>query len=192
MPPEQSGEDVWDLSDFEAVDESQLGPPAETDTTEEADALWNEAAAEAIDLVETTNLEADNEPADETPPAEDHPESLPEVDVSGAAQESAPGAGVAAGDAGFGLVEGESAFEALDLGSERHGAPLEVNAPTQRPPDPAPVSPEPLLVDLPLVEDVPSDPLEESPLEEVSVEPLPEFGSEELPPELPSAVTEAF
>ena len=37
---------------------------------------------------------------------------------------------------------------------------------------------------------MPSDPLEESPLEEVSVEPLPEFGSEELPPELPSAVTE--
>lgn len=190
-PAEQSSDDVWDLSDLEAVDEAPLEPPAENDPPEEADALWNEAAAEAIDLVETTNLEADNEPAAETPPTEEFPQTPPEIAVSGVAEESAAGTDVMAGVAGFGLVEGESEFEALDLGPERHGAPLNVDAPAHRPPDPAPVSTESPSVDAPPAEERPSDPLEESSLEEVAVEPLPEFGSEEIPPEIPSAETES-
>ena len=188
-PTGQAGDDVWDLSDLEAVDEGQPGAPEENDAAGDPDALWNEAAAEAIDIVETTNLESDNEPAAETPPAEELPQPAPEIASSAALEGGATETDEIAGVAGFGLVAGESEFEALDLGSDRHGGPLEVDAPEQRPPDPAPVATEPPLVDIPPLEELPVDDLEESALEEVAVEPLPEFGSDELLAELPSAGT---
>jgi CheY-like chemotaxis protein len=53
--------DVWDLSDFEAVDEAQIGEPARTPEPEGADALWDEAAAEAIDIVESTSLHPEDD-----------------------------------------------------------------------------------------------------------------------------------
>jgi CheY-like chemotaxis protein len=56
-----SADDVWDLSDFEAVDESQISETPTTPEPEGADALWNEAAAEAIDIVESTNLHPEDD-----------------------------------------------------------------------------------------------------------------------------------
>jgi CheY-like chemotaxis protein len=58
-PSSENG--VWDLSDFEAVDESQIGAPASTPAPEGAESLWDEAAAEAIDIVESTNLHPEDD-----------------------------------------------------------------------------------------------------------------------------------
>ncbi len=54
-------EDVWDLSDFEAVEEAQAGGDEASDSADEPETLWNEAAAEAIDIVESTNLDMESE-----------------------------------------------------------------------------------------------------------------------------------
>ncbi|MDP3939403.1 MAG: response regulator [Deltaproteobacteria bacterium] len=54
-------EDVWDLSDFEAVEEASTGDDEAGASADEPETLWNEAAAEAIDIVESTNLDMENE-----------------------------------------------------------------------------------------------------------------------------------
>ncbi|MFQ5457584.1 MAG: hypothetical protein ACE5FC_03900, partial [Myxococcota bacterium] len=101
-----------------------------------SETLWNEAAAEAIDLVETTNLEADNETAAGTNAA---PSLAPDASPGGAPPEApAPAEGgfesIPADQGldtpiGSGLIEGETEFEAFDLGPDGQGEPLEVDVP---------------------------------------------------------------
>ncbi len=53
----ETGE-VWDLSDLEAVEESALSEPAPEAAEPDSPTFWDDAAAEAIDLVESVSVDA--------------------------------------------------------------------------------------------------------------------------------------
>ncbi len=56
----ESGE-VWDLSDMEAVEESAVLEPDRPEEETEPPSFWDDAAAEAIDLVESVSVDAPEE-----------------------------------------------------------------------------------------------------------------------------------
>jgi CheY-like chemotaxis protein len=109
IPPSQAAEtasagfgappdnDVWDLSDFEAVDEA----PVEN-TSAETETLWDDAAAEAIDLVESTSIDV----FDEQLLLHDEPEADPVLDRMVREASSAP------------EVEEPSEFDLAETGSD--------------------------------------------------------------------------
>ncbi len=202
-----SENDVWDLSDFEAVDEAQIGEPARTPEPEGADALWDEAAAEAIDIVESTNLhpeddgflieeEAQQDSAAARALAEEGP-GAPHVDEGA----PAPGAELPPvaespevaieGDLGadLDLVE----LEEIPLETAEEETPPVEEDPFAQPPvspevPPAPPSEEDSFGVEAAEEATPLD-LEACELSEVSLEDLPELDTE--PPEVVSPAVEA-